>query len=121
MRKMADLQQTKFLRLPVVTSVRTPKCGCVYLCLQRHQHYVLPAAVHRTVPCCQSNYANMLIRPSSSVPLKLLGETSGQCDDVLENSAASLFNTILPHPPKRQQTSPQQHGAITSRLDRDQQ
>jgi hypothetical protein len=45
--KIIDLQETKFLRLfgltDCINSVDTPKCNCLYLCVEQHQHYVLLA------------------------------------------------------------------------------
>jgi hypothetical protein len=41
--KMADLQETKFLRLFGLTNVHTPKCNCLYLCVEQHQYYALQA------------------------------------------------------------------------------
>jgi nicotinamide riboside transporter PnuC len=45
--KMADLQETKFLRLFALTNclfcVVTPTCNCLYLRVEQHQYYVLLA------------------------------------------------------------------------------
>jgi hypothetical protein len=43
--KMTDLQETKILHLfglqMCIISVHTPKCNCVYFCVEQHQHYTL--------------------------------------------------------------------------------
>jgi hypothetical protein len=43
--KMAHSEDNKFLRLFGVTNVgvHTPKCNCLYLCVEQHQYYALLA------------------------------------------------------------------------------
>jgi hypothetical protein len=55
-----------------IISVHTPKCNCLYLCVEQHQYYALLA--WHTSHCFKlldqifRDYSNMLIRPSGMTP-----------------------------------------------------